>query len=51
VGAALAAGMRVFGFAGGQHCRAGHRERLLGAGAEQVIEGFDELEELLPFLF
>jgi HAD superfamily hydrolase (TIGR01509 family) len=51
VQAALAAGMRVFGFTGGRHCDLGHRERLLTAGAEQVIESFDELQSLIPAAF
>ena len=51
VRAAIAAGMRVFGFVGGRHCDAGHRENLLAAGAEQVIGSFGELEALLPAAF
>jgi HAD superfamily hydrolase (TIGR01509 family) len=51
VRAARAAGMRVFGFTGGRHCDAGHRERLLAAGAEQVMERFDELQNLVPEAF
>jgi HAD superfamily hydrolase (TIGR01509 family) len=51
VQAALAAGMRVFGFTGGRHCNAGHRERLLAAGAEQVMGSFDELQSLIPAAF
>ena len=40
-----------FGFIGGSHCRTGHRERLLQAGAEQVFAEFDELEALAPSAF
>ncbi|MDB5297645.1 MAG: hydrolase, partial [Phycisphaerales bacterium] len=49
--AARAAGMRVFGFTGGTHCRPGHRDRLLEAGAERVIGRMDELETLVPAAF
>jgi HAD superfamily hydrolase (TIGR01509 family) len=51
VQAARAAGMRVFGFTGGRHCDAGHGERLLAAGAEQVMGRFDELQGLIPAAF
>jgi beta-phosphoglucomutase-like phosphatase (HAD superfamily) len=51
VHAAVAAGMRVFGFVGGAHCDPDHRDRLLAAGAEQVMESFDELESLVPGAF
>ena len=51
VRAAIAAGMRVFGFTGGRHCGAAHRQNLLDAGAEQVMASFDELEALLPSAF
>ncbi len=50
VKAALAAGMRVWGFAGGGHMDAGGRARLTAAGAERVVHDwnaaavlFDEL--------
>jgi HAD superfamily hydrolase (TIGR01509 family) len=43
VRAAVAAGMRVVGFCGGGHCSAGHRARLLDAGASAV---FDHMREL-----
>ena len=42
------AGLRVFGFVGGSHCAPGHRDRLLEAGAEAVLEIFHELESVLP---
>jgi HAD superfamily hydrolase (TIGR01509 family) len=48
VQAAIAAGMRVFGFTGGRHCDAAHGERLLAAGAEKVMQSFAEFEDLLP---
>ena len=51
VQAARAAGMRVIGFAGGSHCGAGHGERLLAAGAEQVVARFEELDALVPGAF
>lgn len=51
VRAGVAAGMRVFGFAGGSHCDPGHRDRLLAAGAEQVMDRLGELEALLPAAF
>lgn len=51
VHAARGAGLRVFGFAGASHCAPGHRERLLGAGAEAVMEKFEELETLVPSAF
>lgn len=49
--AARAAGMRAFGFTGGRHCGPGHRERLLEAGAEQVMGRFEELQGLAPGAF
>lgn len=47
VRAAVAAGMRVFGFAGGTHCSAGHEKRLLEAGAEQVFGDFASMDAAL----
>ncbi len=47
VQAAAAAGMRVIGFAGGSHCRAGHAERLRASGASAVC---DDLQDLGAFL-
>lgn len=47
VSAALAARMRVIGFAGGGHCRDGHRDRLQRAGAPRVAADADELLGLL----
>ena len=38
VQAAVAAGMRAVGFTGGSHCRAGHADHLLAAGAYTVIQ-------------
>jgi HAD superfamily hydrolase (TIGR01509 family) len=51
VRAAIAAGMRVYGFTGGQHCDPAHGERLLAAGAETVLQSFAGLEDLLPAAF
>jgi HAD superfamily hydrolase (TIGR01509 family) len=45
--AAHRAGMRVFGFEGGSHCRPGHGERLLKAGAERVFSKMEQLPLLL----
>jgi HAD superfamily hydrolase (TIGR01509 family) len=45
--AAVAASMRVIGFAGGSHCRADHADRLHASGADCVI---DRMSELLPAL-
>ena len=41
--AARAAGMTAFGFSGGSHCRAGHAETLIAAGAQA---GFDDMSQL-----
>lgn len=51
VRAAVAAGIRVFGFAGGSHCEAGHHQRLLAAGAEQIMDRLDALQSLIPAAF
>jgi HAD superfamily hydrolase (TIGR01509 family) len=51
VRAAKAAGLRVVGFTGGAHCGPEHRDRLIEAGAEQVLADFRELEGLLPAAF
>ena len=51
VRAAIAAGMRAFGFVGGRHCDPAHRDRLLEAGAEKVMASFDEFDALLPSAF
>jgi HAD superfamily hydrolase (TIGR01509 family) len=51
VRAAVAAGMRVFGFTGGSHCPPGHAARLLESGAERVLEAMGELEQALPSAF
>ena len=45
VQAALAAGMRVIGFAGGGHCGPEHAEKLRQAGAPVVIERMADLTE------
>lgn len=48
VTAAIAAGMRVIGSAGGCHCRPGHAERLHTAGAFAVCNDMQRLPGLLP---
>jgi len=45
--AAKAAGMTVFGFAGGSHCRLGHDARLAAAGADLVFSDMRELPSLI----
>jgi HAD superfamily hydrolase (TIGR01509 family) len=47
VTAAVAAGMPVIGFSGGSHCRPGHADRLLSAGATRVIQHMRELPDLI----
>jgi HAD superfamily hydrolase (TIGR01509 family) len=47
VTAAVAAGMRVIGFTGASHCRPGHADRLLAAGASTTFQHMRELPELL----
>ncbi len=47
VTAAKAAGMTVFGFTGASHCRAGHGERLSGAGADLVFAEMKALPSLI----
>jgi HAD superfamily hydrolase (TIGR01509 family) len=46
VTAAVAAGMRVLGFTGGSHCRPGHADRLLTAGAAATFGQMRELKSL-----
>ena len=43
VNAALAAGMEVIGFCGGGHCRDGHADRLMAAGARTTCASMDEV--------
>jgi HAD superfamily hydrolase (TIGR01509 family) len=45
--AAVAAGMRVIGFTGGGHCRAGHAERLSAVGAFAVCNDMRRLPGLI----
>jgi HAD superfamily hydrolase (TIGR01509 family) len=47
VQAAVAAGMRAIGFAGGSHCRPGHAERLLAAGAAVIAVDMPSVSALL----
>lgn len=42
VAAGVAAGMTVWGFAGGAHCFSGHEGLLLDAGAAEVVTSFPE---------
>lgn len=44
---ARAAGMTVFGFCGGGHCRPGHGDRLLAEGAARIFAEMRELPGLL----
>ena len=44
---AVAAGMAVLGFTGGGHCRPGHAQRLLDAGASSTFGHMRELPRLL----
>lgn len=48
VKAGLAAGMTVWGFLGGGHCFEGHGERLLQAGAHDVVDDFPALMGRFP---
>ncbi|MGO4704711.1 HAD family hydrolase [Microvirga sp. 2MCAF38] len=41
---ARAAGMRVIGFTGGSHCGEGHSDKLRAAGAHEVIDHMQALE-------
>ena len=47
VEAGVAAGMRVFGFSGGGHCRSGHDETLRVAGAMTVFSDMEALPALV----
>ena len=47
VEAAVAAGIPVYGFVGGGHCRPGHADRLRRAGASAIFERMDMLPGLL----
>jgi HAD superfamily hydrolase (TIGR01509 family) len=49
VAAARAAGMIVFGFTGGGHCRPGHGDRLREAGAAAVFGEMPSLPTMLGF--
>jgi HAD superfamily hydrolase (TIGR01509 family) len=44
---ARAAGMTAFGFHGGSHCRPGHADRLLAAGAAAVFDDMRRLPDLI----
>lgn len=47
---AVAAGMKVIGFAGGSHIRAGHNKCLLNAGAQTVFDEMQALPEIVVSL-
>jgi HAD superfamily hydrolase (TIGR01509 family) len=47
VHAARAAGMRVWGFAGGGHMDERSSERLMAAGAERIVDRWDEASSLI----
>jgi HAD superfamily hydrolase (TIGR01509 family) len=47
VQAAVAARMRAIGFTGGGHCRPGHAERLLAAGAAAIADDMRRLPALV----
>ena len=47
VRAGVAAGMHVIGFTGGSHVRAGHANKLLGAGAHEIAESFEEAARII----
>jgi hypothetical protein len=47
VQAGVAAGMTVIGLSAGNHCRAGHAERLSEAGAYRVVDSWLEVAKLL----
>jgi HAD superfamily hydrolase (TIGR01509 family) len=51
VRAGRSAGMTVFGFTGGSHCRPGHEDRLIEAGAHSVFNDMSELPRLIPEAF
>jgi HAD superfamily hydrolase (TIGR01509 family) len=50
VRAALGAGMRVWGFAGGGHMDAIARDRLVAAGAERIVSSWAEATDLFSAL-
>ena len=45
--AARAAGMTAFGFSGGSHCRPGHAETLIAAGARADFDDMRQLPEMI----
>lgn len=47
VKAGVAAGMTVFGFTGGSHCRSGHAELLRAQGATAVFDDMAQLPDLI----
>ena len=47
IAGARAAGMTVFGFYGGSHCRPGYAETLREAGADLIFADMHQLPELV----
>ncbi len=47
IAGARAAGMIVFGFHGGSHCRDGYAETLRAAGADLIFDDMRQLPELV----
>jgi beta-phosphoglucomutase-like phosphatase (HAD superfamily) len=47
IAGAVAAGMTVFGFCGGSHCRPGHAETLSAAGADLTYSDMRQLPALI----
>jgi HAD superfamily hydrolase (TIGR01509 family) len=45
--AARAAGMTAFGFSGGSHCRTGHAQTLIAAGARADFDDMGQLPEMI----
>ena len=47
IAGAIAAGMPVFGFHGGSHCRKGYGEKLQDAGATRTFDDMRQLPDLI----
>ena len=47
VTAALAAGMTVLGFVGGDHCPPGHADKLRALGAHAIFDTMSELPRII----
>jgi HAD superfamily hydrolase (TIGR01509 family) len=50
VSAGVAAGMRVIGFCGGGHCRDGHDDKLIAAGATTICASMNDVAHHLGTL-